>query len=230
MTIMAEAHKTQGRTTTNRNPCKQWFITFPQTKTDKHSFRDALQSINPLKYYKIAEETHRDGGLHLHAVVVLTQSMPKSAILRKLKIIYPDDYKRIDVQSTRSIKHALAYISKEDQNPLESAEPYSDPRNPLRAFHTRIARQWGFNSVEEFQSYQKQEMAYQSQLQSTFYEMCATLNRKVIQYPKLLESFEVKYLRFLERRIENDLSLGFQISKDDMTQFINLYNSSVELL
>ncbi len=230
MTFMTEARKKQGCTKNNRNPCKQWFITFPQTKVDKHSFRDALQLINPMKYYKIAEETHKDGGLHLHAVVVLTQSMPKSTIIKKFKNIYPDDYKRIDVQSVRSIKHSLAYISKEDTQPLESAVPFKDSRNPYAALNSRMARHWGFPSVEEFQNYMKGERTYNSNLQSAFYEMCATLTKKIIKYPQLSECFEIKYLRFLERRIENNLLLGFQISKDDMTLFLHLYNSSVELL
>lgn len=136
------------RVTKNRNPMKQWFYTFPQTNLSKIDFRNSLIEVHSMKYFKIVSETHSDGNSHLHAVVQTTKPMPKSAILKKLKIIFPNDYKRIDVQPVRSIPLSLNYLSKEDKHPLESTEPFKESRNPYAAFNLRMARLWGFPSVD----------------------------------------------------------------------------------
>ena len=101
-------------TKSNRNPMKQYFYTFPQTTVTKIEFRDALQKIHTMKYYKIVQETHEDGGKHLHAVVVCKKPIRKSKILKALKELFPNNNKRIDVQPTRSPKDSIAYLSKED--------------------------------------------------------------------------------------------------------------------
>ena len=103
-----------------RNPIKQWFYTFPQTTVTKTEFRDKLDEIHTMKYYKIVQETHENGGKHLHAVVVCKKPISKSKILKKIKLIYPNDYKRLDVQPVRSINDSLTYLSKEDTCPLGS--------------------------------------------------------------------------------------------------------------
>lgn len=216
---------------TNRNKCKQWFYTYPQTTEGKHEFRDKLQQIHSLKYYKVAEETHKDGGKHLHAVVLINTPISKSNIIKKLKIIYPDDYKRIDVQSVRSIKHSLAYISKEDSNPLESSEAYSDPRNPLRAFHTRIARQWGFTSVEQFRTYMNKEYAHRQAQETKFLDMVCRVEQVIRKYPKQLsDDSDIRHLLFYKNKMMDQYNYDNTISKDDMTFFTKLFNSTVELL
>lgn len=104
---------------TNRNPVKQLFITFPKSIVDKCEFRDGLLRFEP-DYYKVCEEKHKDGTPHLHAVVRFKNKYSKAYVLKYFKELYPDDYKRIDVQAVRSIKKSLEYLSKEDPNPLES--------------------------------------------------------------------------------------------------------------
>lgn len=230
---MTEAHIPQGCTKrTNRNPCKQWFITFPQTQVDKHTFRDVLaHQLCHLKYYKIAQETHQDGGLHLHAAVVLTQSMSKSQILKKLKIIYPNDYKRIDVQSVRSIKHSLAYLSKEDQQPLESAEPYQDPRNPYNSINLKMSRQWGFNSVEAFKTHMQEYNIHRRAQESRFLEMVLRVEQVIQKYPsQLINDPDIRHLIFYKNMMMKRYNYDTSITKDDMTKFTELFNSTVELL
>ena len=104
-------------TSNNRNPVKQWFLTFPQTPVTKHEFRDALLPLKP-EFYHIVQETHKDGGFHLHACVKLVGGYSKPYLLKHFKATFPDTYKRIDFKPVRSMKHALAYLSKEDTEPL----------------------------------------------------------------------------------------------------------------
>ena len=101
---------------TNRNPIKQVFITYPQSLgVSKHDFRDKLLRFEP-DFYHIVQETHEDGNPHLHAVLRFKNKYSKPFILKYFKEQYPESYKRIDVQTVRSIKHALTYLSKEDTN------------------------------------------------------------------------------------------------------------------
>ena len=139
-----------------RNPIKQWFYTFPQTTVTKTEFRDKLNEIHTMKYYKIVQESHENGGKHLHGVVVLKTPITKTKILKKIKELYPNDNKRIDVQPVRSINDSLAYLSKEDTAPLESAEGYTDPRNPRNNMFVNMARNWGFPDVKTFKQHMQQ--------------------------------------------------------------------------
>lgn len=219
--------------TSNRNPCKQWFITFPQTTIDKHAFRDVLahQLCTGLKYYKICQETHSDGGLHLHAAIVLIKPMSKSKILKKLKEIYPNDNKRIDVQSVRSIKHALAYLSKEDKEPLESAESYEDPRNPYNSINLKMSRQWGFNSVEAFQAHMQEYNIHRRAQESRFLEMVRRVEQVMQKYPsQLINDSDIRHLVFYKNMMMKRYNYDTSITKDDMTKFTELFNSTVELL
>lgn len=213
---------------TNRNKCKQWFYTFPQTTEEKHIFRDKLQKIHSLKYYKIVQETHKDGGKHLHAVIVLKNGLSKSQILKKLKNIYPDCYKRIDVQSTRSIKHAIQYLSKEDTSPLESSGSYQDPRNPYNSFIMSIARSHGFSDIESYRSHVKQIINQQSEHDAKILELIYKFEQKLAKCPRLQELPEIRYMQFLRDRV-NKYST-FILSKDDITFFQKNYINYCELL
>lgn len=133
--------------TTNRNKIKQFFITFPKSTCDKHTFRDHLLRFNP-EYYKVSEEKHKDGSPHLHAVLKTKSPYSKAFVLKKFKEIYPHDYKRIDVEGCRSINHARAYISKEDTSPLESGD-FKDSRDPKLARLTKFAAQLGWGSLAD---------------------------------------------------------------------------------
>lgn len=104
-------------TNNNRNPVKQWFLTFPQTDVTKHDFRDALCTLK-VDFYHIVQETHKDGGFHLHACVKFVGGYSKAHLLKVFREKYPNSYKRIDFKPVRSMKHALAYLSKEDNEPL----------------------------------------------------------------------------------------------------------------
>lgn len=216
--------------TRNRNPIKQWFYTFPQTTVTKTEFRDKLDEIHTLKYYKIVQETHENGGKHLHAVVVCKKPISKSKILKKIKEIYPNDNKRIDVQPVRSINDALAYLSKEDTCPLESALKYHDPRDPRNNMYLNMARKWGFPNVKSFKDHMEQYKRNKQLEDDKMLERIAELERKLIKYPKIVLEPEIQYLLHLRDKYLLASSHGMSISKEDRTKFHQLYDFKVELL
>jgi hypothetical protein len=59
-------------------------------------------------------EQHQDGGNHLHLGIKLKKGLNKKKMLKWIATKWPNDYKRIDVQATRSIDCWDEYISKED--------------------------------------------------------------------------------------------------------------------
>lgn len=213
---------------TNRNKCKQWFYTFPQTNEEKFNFRDNLQDIHTMKYYKIVQETHKDGGKHLHAVIVLNKGLSKSQILKKIKNKYPDNYKRIDVQSIRSVKHAINYLSKEDTAPLESVGSYQDPRNPYNSFIMSIARSNGFSNIETYRAHVKDILLQKSQRESRILELIYKFEQKVSKCPRLTNLPQIKHMQHLRDRV-NKYSTSI-LSKDDITFFQNNYINYCELL
>lgn len=144
---------------TNRNPIKQMFITFPKSNVDKITFRDSLLKFKP-EYYKVVEEKHKDGTPHLHAIVKWKNKYSKAHILKKFKEMYPEDYKRIDVEAIRSIKNALEYLNKEDPTPLTSG-PYVDSRasntTKLEKMKQTFAQSLGFASYQKLEEHHQSE-------------------------------------------------------------------------
>jgi len=100
---------------TNRNSIVQWFITFPQTACAKQDF---LDTFPPHTMAVVAQETHVDGGLHLHLLIVLKKGLTKSKLLHLISSNWPNDYKRIDVQVVKNKSDVIDYLYKEDPTPL----------------------------------------------------------------------------------------------------------------
>lgn len=96
---------------TNRNRIKNWAITFPQTECERETFVDTMP---PYDECICAREEHKEGGFHLHLGITLKKGITKRKLLDWIKLRWPKDYKRIDVQPTRSIKLWSDYIQKED--------------------------------------------------------------------------------------------------------------------
>lgn len=110
----------------NRNKKKRWFITFPQWgETPKQELLDthkAMFAPDTIIEYVIARETHADGGIHYHMIVVLKNGINKQGLLKKYEAIYPNDYKRVDVGSVKNMRSAMEYLRKEDPTPLEDTQ------------------------------------------------------------------------------------------------------------
>lgn len=198
----------------NRNPIKQMFFTFPKTEVDKSSFRDALLQFAP-EYYKVVQETHKDGTLHLHALVKFKNKFSKAHVLKKLKLTYPNDYQRIHVDGVRSIKHAIQYMSKEDLHPLES-EPYKESRNPQANFRESFARELGYKSVKDLLQ------AREAHTNDVFCLESRILKHEY-DYKDYGESKKLPY-DILKLRSKIELFPECEFSKDDITKLSNYYN------
>ncbi len=97
---------------TNRNKVKSWSITFPQSGDVERKY--FLESFPPCEEGICVREIHEDGGYHLHLGIKLKKGIKKTTMLNWIKARWPNDYKRIDVQATRSIKCWYEYLEKED--------------------------------------------------------------------------------------------------------------------
>ncbi len=103
---------------TNRNPIRQVFITWPKTPVSAEDLLKILIETFSLTATEIATEKHQDGTDHLHAVVQFSNTYSVSHILKQFKDKFPEDNQRLHVRPIRSLNHSLAYIRKEDPNPV----------------------------------------------------------------------------------------------------------------
>ncbi len=104
--------------TTNRNPVRHVFITWPKTPITAPLFAAEIRTLFDVQAIEVATEKHSDGTDHLHAVIQFNNKYSCPHILKKFKDKYPDSNKRIHVRSIRSLSHALTYIRKEDNAPV----------------------------------------------------------------------------------------------------------------
>lgn len=106
---------------TNRNKLQKFFITYPQTDCTKALFRDALRPLY-FTYLVIAQETHADGGKHLHAHLVLKDKMTRVQLMNHIGRSFLGDEKRIKYEATKNMSAPL-YLFKEDPDPIIEGEP-----------------------------------------------------------------------------------------------------------
>lgn len=104
----------------NRNKVQKYFITFPQTNVQKSEILDILLIMYPtdIVYFKCSQETHEDGGKHLHFLIIFKKGVAKHNMIKFFRDTYPDDYKRIKIEVIRSVIHSVKYLDKEDKDPL----------------------------------------------------------------------------------------------------------------
>ncbi len=97
----------------NRNPIKQWELTFPQigSITTKQQFHEELP---PSEYSICALEQHSDGGEHLHLGIKLKKGISHSKLIKYLTSKYPEDWKRIHISPIKNWDNWNDYCKKED--------------------------------------------------------------------------------------------------------------------
>lgn len=114
----------------NRNPMTQFFVTFPQwlSHSKDSLFEELNHDLPPSSYSTICQETHEDGNPHFHYAIKFISPITKAKMLKFFKLQYPDDYKRIDVQSLKSWPATFQYFDKEDPCRLEKGRiPQQNP-------------------------------------------------------------------------------------------------------
>lgn len=192
--------------TQNRNPVKQWFITFPKSSIANVTKASFAQTLNEheIKFAHIVQEDHKDDTQHLHAVIQFSTGITKSKLLKWFKDTYPKDNKRIHVCPVRSLKKSLEYCGKEDTNPVVLGH-YSDPRNtPTNIYNKKLhakikqLKKWSKNipelGITINANYFKKllaELEYQDMIHD--YQLPDYISR--YQWLQdLLEFYETKYL------------------------------------
>lgn len=95
-----------------RNAIKQWSVTFP--KSGEVSRQKFAESMPPYEEVTVSLEAHEDGSPHLHMAIKLKKGLSKSNMLKWIAVKWPNDFKRIDIEPTRSVKQWSDYIQKED--------------------------------------------------------------------------------------------------------------------
>lgn len=100
----------------NRNPIKQWEVTFPQCgDVTKQEFID---SFPPADYIICATEEHENGGLHHHLGIKLKKGISHSKLVKYLEAKWPEDWKRIHISAIKQWENFNDYCKKEDPNPI----------------------------------------------------------------------------------------------------------------
>lgn len=200
----------------NRNPCRQFLVTFPKSTLTRLEFAAVLCKLGIL-YYKVVQESHQDGTPHLHAVIKTKEKITYSQLCKKFQEHLPDDYKRIDVDPVRSIPHCHVYLAKEDQSPVESG-PYQETRDPSGARLNKLAKDFGYKSLEDFQRSYSEMKTAAGYVALTPEQMSQISD--VRHFHKVHDSdppFEIRDL--LEK-----LEYSRWILKDDMTYLFDYYN------
>lgn len=96
----------------NRNPIKQWEVTFPQSGgLTKNEF---IERFPPSDYVIVCSESHADGGVHLHAGFKFKKGISHSKLIKYLTAKFPEDWKRIHISSIKNWANWQDYCKKED--------------------------------------------------------------------------------------------------------------------
>lgn len=115
---------------TNRHPIQKFFVTFPKSgEITKTVFLKICKELH-LTYYIVCKETHEDGSPHLHALLWFKSKKTKSRLLKFFKEKFPNDNKRIHVESVRNFKATIEYCKKEDSQYIEL--PGGPPKRPYK--------------------------------------------------------------------------------------------------
>lgn len=110
---------------THRKAILKFFITFPKSQgVSRNDFFDQIDMTFPIEKCLISQEPHKDGTPHLHAAVVFKTAITKYQLIQEMMLAYPDEYKRINIQSMRSLTHSITYLTSPDKDKTVDTEPY----------------------------------------------------------------------------------------------------------
>lgn len=104
-----------------RIQAKSFFLTYPQCNQTRQALKDFLHTKGRVTYYLIGQETHEDGGYHLHALVTYEKKLNvKSQNFFDFNGCHPN------TQAAKNIPALKNYITKEDLEPLTSTPTDDD--------------------------------------------------------------------------------------------------------
>lgn len=118
----------------NRNPIKQWFITFPQWE-EYSDIRTFKKMVPETDWGLVVKESHENGGIHYHLCCRLVRAMSRANLLKWFMKKFPTNFKRIDFDPTKSLtpegnigKGALDYLHKEQLDIYEWGQRHILPK------------------------------------------------------------------------------------------------------
>lgn len=156
----------------NRNPIKQWEITFPQSgDTQRELFYSAFP---PCDYAITCKEEHEDGSPHLHLGIKLLKGLSHAKMLKWVKGKFPEDWKRIHFSPIKNWENFNNYCMKEDPHTFIVGE-LADPSERLRR-RQREQRQEELNQVIEHQEYEQLQDDIAQQRDQIFWEQIKLFN------------------------------------------------------
>lgn len=118
MTSNESIHRSQNKF---RMAAKSFFLTYPQCNCSKEDLKNFLLAKRPTDYILIGQETHKDGGLHLHCLVSFKKKLNiKSDRFFDFNEFHPN------IQATKNPAAVKNYIRKEDIEPLEFSDIAAD--------------------------------------------------------------------------------------------------------
>lgn len=98
-----------------------FLLTYPQLEGDKSLLFDFLCQLADVRFVKVAQESHQDGGTHFHAVVLFSKRV------RLATRAFDFEGKHPNVKNVGRKKsdwdNCIKYLDKEDPNPLEWGTP-----------------------------------------------------------------------------------------------------------
>lgn len=86
------------------------FLTYPQSHLTWQQIADHLQTLGDILWARICQETHQDGNPHQHVVCKWTKRVQS-----RNQRIFDIQGQHPNIQPIRSIKHAVAYVSKDGE-------------------------------------------------------------------------------------------------------------------
>lgn len=94
---------------------KTFLLTYSQCDLPKDAVKEYLNSISELDEYCIGQEHHQDGNLHIHAWIKFkTKYQSRNPRCFDINGFHPN------IMTARSKKGSIAYVSKEDTDPLQN--------------------------------------------------------------------------------------------------------------
>lgn len=108
----------------HRNLLKKFFITFPKSNISKTDFADQINQLHEVTKGICVEEKHEDKTPHLHLGCEFKTGISKNGLLQKIINVYPNDYKRIDIQSMKSWDSTVKYLTLPEKEKYVDQDPY----------------------------------------------------------------------------------------------------------
>jgi len=139
----------------NRNPIKQWEVTFPQS--GQMSKEEFIRKFPPTDYVISCTEEHKDGGLHLHSGFKFKKGITHSKLIKWLTANFPEDWKRIHVSPIKNWECWQNYCKKEDPNFYENGSLQPTQEQKLLKLYIRYLEQDCLCTFDDFKRYGKRQ-------------------------------------------------------------------------